>query len=84
MHALVLVEKADLLPDKLVKLPTQTRAMTPQQAGLAALYAAPMTKLCLDTLGNTGPIIIEGSFARSPAYYGPLGSIDAGADCAGI
>lgn len=46
-----------------------------QKAGLAALYAALMTSFCLDALGGDGPVIIEGSFARSPAYCGLLATL---------
>jgi L-fuculokinase len=46
-----------------------------QRAGLAALYAALMTAFCLNTLGGQGMVIIEGSFARSPAFCGILAAL---------
>ena len=44
-------------------------------AALATLYIALMTSCSLDAIGSNGPIIVDGPFARSPAFLGVLAAL---------
>ncbi|PQO98741.1 L-fuculose kinase [Massilia phosphatilytica] len=48
-------------------LPTGAR----ERYALATLYCVLMTNYCLDALGATGPLAVEGSFTANP-WFGPL------------
>jgi len=39
-----------------------------ERGALAALYSAFVADLCLDVLGSTTPIVIDGGFATNPAF----------------
>jgi sugar (pentulose or hexulose) kinase len=42
------------------------------RAAAASLYAALVTETCLSLAGADGPVIVEGPFARNPAFLGAL------------
>jgi sugar (pentulose or hexulose) kinase len=45
------------------------------RAALGILYCALMTDLCLDLVGARGPCVVDGSFARTPAYVSLLAAL---------
>jgi sugar (pentulose or hexulose) kinase len=45
------------------------------RSALAALYAASMADVMLDRLGSGGPVVLEGSFQRNPAFCGLLAAL---------
>ncbi len=50
--------------------------LTPaERATLAALYTAQVTAWIVDSLGGTGPLIVEGPFAHNPVYTGVLAAL---------
>jgi sugar (pentulose or hexulose) kinase len=46
-----------------------------ERGALAALYAAFVADLCLDVLGSTTPIVIDGGFATNPVFGRILASL---------
>lgn len=46
-----------------------------ERATLAALYTAQVTAWIVDSLGGTGPLIVEGPFAHNPVYTGVLAGL---------
>jgi sugar (pentulose or hexulose) kinase len=50
----------------------------PGRAALATLYVALMTKLMLDKLEAPGDFIVEGGFAKTPAFAGVLAALAPG------
>ncbi len=49
-----------------------------QQGALAALYAAFVADLCLDVLGSTTPIVVDGGFATNAAFGALLAALRPG------
>lgn len=47
----------------------------PDRAALGILYCALMTDVCLDLVGARGPCIVDGSFARTPAFASLLAAL---------
>lgn len=51
-------------------------ALSPsERATLAALYTAQVTAWIVDSLGGTGPVVVEGPFAANPVYTGVLAAL---------
>lgn len=48
-----------------------------ERAALASLYAALVTDYCLDLVGASGDAVVEGRFARNPAYTTVLAALRA-------
>ena len=47
----------------------------PRRAALASLYAALTVDVMLDKLGAAGPVLMEGSFHRNPAFCALLAAL---------
>ena len=45
------------------------------RAALAVLYSALMTDVCLDLIGASGELVVEGSLANNAAYLGVLAAL---------
>jgi sugar (pentulose or hexulose) kinase len=50
-------------------------ADTAERKALAVLYTALLTVECLDALGSTGRVILDGSFLRDPLYAGLVAAL---------
>lgn len=48
---------------------------SPQRAAAIGFYLALMTGTCLDLIGAEGPSVIEGTFARNPAFLTMLSAV---------
>ncbi len=52
-----------------------TKFTPSERATLAALYTAQVTAWIVDSLGGTGPLIVEGPFAHNTVYTGVLAAL---------
>ncbi|WP_439523726.1 FGGY-family carbohydrate kinase [Marivita sp.] len=56
-------------------VPSEPTVGSGQRSAAVAFYLALMTGTCLDLVGHRGPVIVEGPFARNPAYLDMLGAV---------
>ena len=50
---------------------------TGTRAAAVGFYLALMTAECLGLIGHRGPVVVEGPFARNPAFLAMLGAVTA-------